>query len=359
MLLHLEGAPGLAPPELLRLNVYDEDGLTVDGQTVELKSAGEWKKLPQSMVLTPARREGRLRLLVRAAAGGKTVGEGATEVALIAGAETPSLLTIVPGALADTDRDGVPDVIDRCVDRPNPRQGACTERDGGKPTDGGPPDGAPRDGARPDAPRLDGALPPDGPRPPDPIRIITFEDGQLVHPLTGVESTSGTVDLESTKPLRGKFSALVPGNKDSYLHQSLAPAKDLYVTFTMRLEELPPGTTRFLNVSASGSSLGNLQLRSSGKIVLRLSSDTVGYEVGPLVVGTLYRLGLHQRAGSGKDGVLEAYLAVGDAPFGAPFAGLKDGKWTSAADGVRLGATSGDEIDATFDDLTLDRAALH
>jgi hypothetical protein len=55
--------------------------------------------------------------------------------------------------------------------------------------------------------------------------------------------------------------------------------------------------------------------------------------------------------------VLEAYLAAGDAAFGASFASTLTGAWTSQADQFRFGATTG-TLNATFDDIRLDTAAM-
>ena len=56
------------------------------------------------------------------------------------------------------------------------------------------------------------------------------------------------------------------------------------------------------------------------------------------MLGTVYRIGLHQVKGSGGNAVLEAYLAEGDVVFGAPFATLARGGWTSQADQLQVGA---------------------
>ena len=72
-------------------------------------------------------------------------------------------------------------------------------------------------------------------------------------------------------------------------------------------------------LSTSGTRAGNIQLTSGGQLRLRNDATTIGSKSALLTVGTLYRVGLRQSAGGGS-GVLEGYLAVGDAPFGAPFA---------------------------------------
>jgi hypothetical protein len=80
----------------------------------------------------------------------------------------------------------------------------------------------------------------------------------------------------------------------------------------------------------------------------------------PLTVGTLYRVGLRQKRGTGGTAILEAFVAAGDAPFGVPIASGTAGTWTSQATRLRVGGLSPYSIprDATFDDIRLDAAAM-
>src|SRR5574341_429517 len=68
-----------------------------------------------------------------------------------------------------------------------------------------------------------------------------------------------------------------------------------------------------------------------GTVALKMTSPIIGPQTAPLAVGTVYRAGLHQKRGTGGDAILEGYLAVGDAPFGAPFAVTTTGTWTTLA----------------------------
>ena len=107
-----------------------------------------------------------LRIQARALQGTTVVGEGVTKAVVVVGAQTSALVTLQPGAMLDTDGDGVPDAIDNCPQLPNPDQGPCQAGDGG--LDAGP--DAPRDASGdgpplPDGPALDSS--PDSPPPPD------------------------------------------------------------------------------------------------------------------------------------------------------------------------------------------------
>ena len=91
---------------------------------------------------------------------------------------------------------------------------------------------------------------------------------------------------------------------------------------------------------------------------LRNGSTNIGVDSAPLAAGQVYRVGLRQRRGAGANGVLEAFVAAGDAPFGAPFATITNGSWSTAADRLRVGATISATLSATFDDIRIATAAM-
>ena len=55
---------------------------------------------------------------------------------------------------------------------------------------------------------------------------------------------------------------------------------------------------------------------------------------------------------------VEGWLALGDAPFGTPFAAKYNGTWMSKADRLRIGATISAALDATLDDIKLASGAM-
>jgi hypothetical protein len=194
--------------------------------------------------------------------------------------------------------------------------------------------------------------PPGGTR----IKTITFEDGSLTHPTSGVDSINGTVKLLSIDALKGIYSAQI-ANTSAYLQETFADVDDISVSFYLRLDALPSADTRIVLLSNDGTTVGNLLLRRDGTLLLRTASTAIGSPSAALRAGTLYRLGLHQKRGSGSNAVLEAYMAIGDAAFGSPFASSQTQTFTAAADRLRFGATTG-TLNAVFDDITLDAAAL-
>jgi hypothetical protein len=189
------------------------------------------------------------------------------------------------------------------------------------------------------------------------LKDITFEDGSLTHPVSGADSAVGTVVLDGSGALKGTFAADFPTVSSSYLVENFSGVDDAYVSFYVRVNALPGADVRLVFFSNAGTTVGNLLLRATGALRLRNGSTTIGAESPPLAAGTLYRLGLHQKRGAGGNAVLEAYLATGDAAFGAPFASTATGAWTTQANRLRVGATTG-TLDATVDDIRLDSGAM-
>jgi unsaturated chondroitin disaccharide hydrolase len=198
------------------------------------------------------------------------------------------------------------------------------------------------------------------PPPPtgQPIKTITFEGSSLGDPANGVDSVSGSVARETASPIKGLVSARIPNDASSYLTENFAGVDKLFVSFYFRMNARPATDVRIAFISNAGTTLANVVLRPTGALRLRVGTTTIGADTAPLAVGTVYRVGLHEKKGSAANALLEGFLAVGDTAFGAPFAALATGSWTTQADRLRFGATNGNALDATFDDIKLDAAAM-
>jgi hypothetical protein len=218
-----------------------------------------------------------------------------------------------------------------------------------------------------------------GPR----IKNVTFEDGTpgLVNAASGASSNpGGLVVQESASPLKGTYSARVPNVANGYLEQSFTGVDDLYVSFYVRFNALPTADNRIAQVLDGGTTVANLWLRPAGTLCLKWGNNWSGGSAGtactsstkPLAVGTVYRIGLHQRRGDGTSNALvEAYFAQSGGAFPQDAAGnavpftsqsitpATAGYWQSQATALRFGATlSTTALDAAFDDVKLDAAFL-
>jgi RHS repeat-associated protein len=190
------------------------------------------------------------------------------------------------------------------------------------------------------------------------IKDITFEGGSLLDSTTGVDSTSGTVNLETSAPLKGSYSATIPNNSTGYLTENFTGVDELFVSFYVKPASFPASSARIAQIQNSGTTVGTIYLTSAGILQLKNGTTTIGSAGTALTAGTVYRIGLHQALGSGSDGVLEAFVATGDAAFGTPFASSATQTFTTQASKFVFGATNSNAVNATFDDILLDSAAM-
>ncbi len=204
-----------------------------------------------------------------------------------------------------------------------------------------------------------GSAPPPPPPPGGaPIKTLTFEGTSLTDPVTGADSISGALVRETASPITGVGSVRIPNLTSGYLQEGFSAVPDMFVAFDLRLAAIPTSASRFILISDQGTTVGNLQLLPTGRLRLRNASTTVGADSAVLTVGTVYRIGLHQRRGTGSNGLLEAFLAPSGTDFSSPFASIATGTWTTSADRIRFGATAGGAFDATADTIALDAGAM-
>jgi hypothetical protein len=136
ILLRIEAESGLSPPEVLVLDVYTADGVSVSDQLLppckdDPSPCTGLVDLPDQVVLYPKEQQGEVRILVRAHSSGSVAGEGTTRVTVEAGKQVSATVVIQSGRLPDTDGDDVPDDIDNCPAVPNPDQEPCSPADAG------------------------------------------------------------------------------------------------------------------------------------------------------------------------------------------------------------------------------------
>ena len=62
----------------------------------------------------------------------------------------------------------------------------------------------------------------------------------------------------------------------SYLQEDFTTADDLYVSMYVRVNRLPASDVRILQIMNSGTTVGNVMLRTNGALRLRNGSTTIG-----------------------------------------------------------------------------------
>jgi hypothetical protein len=188
------------------------------------------------------------------------------------------------------------------------------------------------------------------------IKDMTFEDGLLIDPVSGADAVVGTVTLNSTSPLKGAFSADLPGVAVSYLEESFTATDEAYVAFYLVITTSVTSNVRIAQVSNGATVLGNIWLLSGSALRLRNGNTSVGSNSPALALNTVYRVGLHQDR---VTGVLQAYLAVGDAGFGSPFASGTGLSISLPAATFRAGLlTSPSTTGLKLDNISVDTSSL-
>ena len=146
------------------------------------------------------------------------------------------------------------------------------------------------------------------------IKDMTFEDGSLTHATSGADAINGTVALASPG-LKGTYAASV-GGANSYLTENFAGTDELYAVFYIQLNALPSSSVRLAQVLNGSTAVGTLLLTSGGRLRLRNDSTTIGADSAALSVGTLYRVAIHQRKGTGGNALLMEQVRGGALAWG-------------------------------------------
>jgi hypothetical protein len=188
------------------------------------------------------------------------------------------------------------------------------------------------------------------------LKDITFEAASLTG-TSGFATTSGTVALETASPIKDANAVTINGG-NSFGTQTFTASDEVFISLYVRLVSIPSGEIRMVRITDGGTSVGAITLESNGKITLRGGTTNLGASSSALVAGTVYRIGIHQKKGSGGNSVLEGFLATGDADFGAPFASNSAQSFATQADSVQVGASTSVVGNVTFDDIRIDTGAM-
>jgi hypothetical protein len=189
------------------------------------------------------------------------------------------------------------------------------------------------------------------------IKDITFENGSITDSTTGFDSKTGTVTLETASPIKGADSMTVTAGS-SFGQENYSATDEIFISLYMRIAALPGGQVRLVRISDQGTTVGALTLEATGKLTLRNFVTSLGASAAALTPGTVYRIAIHQKKGTGSNAVLEGFLASGDASFATPFARSGTQTFTTRADSVQIGASTPTGGTPTFDDIRLDTGAM-
>jgi hypothetical protein len=127
VLLRVLCAPETTTPDELWVSVFDDTGVLWENARVPASGPLVPKSATElgTLLIQPGSFQGPLRVHARGLAAGVRVGEGTLSIPAIGPGQQNFDLLLTGEAPADGDGDGVPDVLDDCPTRPNPRQGGC------------------------------------------------------------------------------------------------------------------------------------------------------------------------------------------------------------------------------------------
>jgi hypothetical protein len=189
------------------------------------------------------------------------------------------------------------------------------------------------------------------------IKDITLESGNVTDPTTGFDNETGSVSLETASPIKASYSATATAGL-SYGQENYPATDEIFISFYLKIAAVPTGEIRVVRIADQANTVGALTLESNGKLTLRNFTTNLGVSATALTPGTIYRLGLHQKKGTGTNGILEGFLAIGDTSFTVPFASNSAQTFTTQADSVQVGITTSVGGTLTIDDIRLDTAAM-
>jgi hypothetical protein len=187
------------------------------------------------------------------------------------------------------------------------------------------------------------------------IKSITFENGKIKHPITGVDRVIGSPTIVKSGALSGKYSLGFENTGSAYVEEDFAAEDVIFVSFLLKINSLPSTDTRILFFSNQGQVAANIVLANNGSLRLGFGASSIGSASPALAANTVYRVGLYQKRGSGSNAAAAAYLAPEGQSFGAPFAEVANGSWTNQANMLTFGATDTRPVNIVFDNLILGR----
>lgn len=192
-----------------------------------------------------------------------------------------------------------------------------------------------------------GALPTNG-------RLITFEDGALVHPATGVDSTTGSPFLVAgAGALIGEYSLGIDGHS-AHVRIDLKPMATLFLSFYVRLNQPVPagGTLARIVLDQPDTSLSlSFTEESTLAGVYEGGGADMTFGVAPLPEGAARRVGFHYYAGP-TQGEVSLFAGDGAGPMNregtSTFTSLR-----STVSAVEIGALNQTAMYAVIDDIRI------
>jgi hypothetical protein len=189
------------------------------------------------------------------------------------------------------------------------------------------------------------------------IKDITFENGSITDSTTGFDIKSGTVNITKSSPIKGANSMVITTGS-SYGQENYTAVDEIFISLYLKIGALPGGQVRLVRITDQGTTVGAVTLETTGKLTLRNGTNNLGTSTLTLAPNTIYRIGIHQKRGTGSNAVLQGFVATGDANFTTAFAQSSTQTFKTQADSVQIGASTSTGGNLTFDDIRLDSGVM-
>lgn len=172
-------------------------------------------------------------------------------------------------------------------------------------------------------------------------------------------TNSGSITVTETDPGVGIYAADWASITEAYGIRTLPAAEDEVFAWIYFILDATPGSgIRLFTIQNGGTQVGVVDLATDRKLYLSNNGGgTIGSASSALTVGTLYRIGLRQKKGTGSDGELEAYLAEGHAALSS-FAASTTETFTTQATAIWAGTTGANALDGRIGMLRADSRAF-
>lgn len=173
---------------------------------------------------------------------------------------------------------------------------------------------------------------------------VDFRKGALTGE-GGFDSVSGSgVAITETDTGVGIYAADWTSDASNYGVLSITASDEVYVYIYLILDAAPSADQTVLQILNNSTVVGEIDINTSRQLELKQNGSQIGSASSALTLGTLYRIGLRQKVGTGADAELQGYLAEGHATL-ASFASAADRSFTTQADEIRAGACDAVALD--------------
>jgi hypothetical protein len=184
------------------------------------------------------------------------------------------------------------------------------------------------------------------------LKDITFEDNALTHPVTGVDSFGGNVNVQTG--LAGFYAA--KANAGGYVVETIDPVGTLYVSALLRFDTIasPELVGRLTTNNGATIDMVVTGVAPSYSFELRFGGSSVS-SAETIAIGTTYRVGIRFR-GMGQTSVrLQVARAGQPLVGGASTGGNNIG---NAATSISFGARNDGGTSLLVDNIRLDSADM-